>query len=272
MIYLVKHDYQNARAAFQNSNFQVLQYAKKDNIDEYTKVQSKFALGYFGLAYTNLKLGRADLAQQNFQLAVQADPQLQGLVSAVQQPGVNALIFVDAGTGPHKEGKGWYNEESAFGPDPAHAGPVPAISATVDGRPITAKQNYSTVDTLALAQERSWQDIDTVKKVKAVAGTGLMVGGTGLAAYGAERRDNGLVAAGIGTALLGAALSASSQSDVRYWDMLPRNVYVIPASLPPGQHQIQVQVGGSGSGVLTTTVAPPAPGTPDGNVFYFRLK
>src|SRR6185295_18549277 len=27
MIYLIKHDYQNARAAFQNSNFQVRQYA-----------------------------------------------------------------------------------------------------------------------------------------------------------------------------------------------------------------------------------------------------
>jgi tetratricopeptide (TPR) repeat protein len=271
MIFLIRQDYQNARAAFQNSNFQVRQYAKKDSVEEFTAVQSKFALGYFGLGFANLRLGRQDLARDNFQLAVNADPQLQGLVEAVQQPGVNTLIFVDRGHGPVKAARGWYNEESAFGPTPAEAGPIGPVTALVDGRAITGNINYNTVDTLALAQERTWQDIDTLRKVKAVVGTGLMAAGTGMAAYGASNDDEGMVWAGLGTAVLGALMAASSQSDVRYWEMLPRNVYVIPASLPPGPHEIYVQGTGpkggtSRSGTLTTNV------TPGGdNIFYFRL-
>ena len=186
MIYLLKNDYGNARAAFQNSLFQVREYAKKDDLDHYKAVESKFALGYFGLGFCNQRLNRSDLAQQNFELAQKYDPRLAKLIADVQRPGVNALIFVDAGRGPQKSPKGWYNEESVFGPTPAEAGGIPPMQAFVDGQPVTHQEPYDAVDTLALAQERSWQDIDTLRKVKAVVGTGAMA-----AAVRSEGRNRG---------------------------------------------------------------------------------
>ena len=38
-------------------------------------VAAPLALGYFGLGFCNLRMGRNDLAQTNFQLAVKYDPQ-----------------------------------------------------------------------------------------------------------------------------------------------------------------------------------------------------
>ena len=252
VLYLMKHNYGTARAAFQNSIFSLRENASKDDLEHYKQVESRFALGYFGLGYTNLRLGKTDLAADNFKLAQQYEPRLAGLIADVQRPGVNALIFVDAGQGPRKAARGWYNEESVFGPTPAEAGPIAAPVALVDGRAVTRQQvAYDTVDTLAMAQDRRWMDIDTIKKVKAVIGTGAMAAGAGMTAYGADRGDKNLMWAGIGTTLLGAGLAASSQSDTRYWEMLPRTVYVIPATLTPGQHDVTVQAGPSRNKVIS---------------------
>jgi hypothetical protein len=273
LIFLLKNDYENARAAFQNSLFKVREYASKDDLDHYKEAESNFALGYFGLGLCNLRMGKTDLANASFQKAISINPGLQQVIGDLRRPGVNTLIFVDAGVGPRKEPKGWYNEESAFGPSPAEVGPIPPVVAYVDGRPINNPQApYATVDTLAMAQQQRWQDIDTLKKAKAVLGTGMMAAGSGMAAYGAHKRDEGLMWAGIGTAVAGALVSASSQSDLRSWEMLPRTVYIIPAALPPGPHQFMVQAGGSQSAPLQTAIRPPSPGGPSDNVFYFRLR
>jgi tetratricopeptide (TPR) repeat protein len=273
LIYLLKNDYENARAAFQNSLFKVREYASKDDLDHYKEAESNFALGYFGLGLCNLRMGKTDLANAAFSKAVAINPGLHQVVTDLTRPGVNTLIFVDAGFGPRKEGKGWYNEESAFGPSPAEVGPPPGMVAYVDGKPAYNPQIPNIlVDTLAMAQQQRWQDIDTLKKVKAALGTGMMAAGTGMAAYGANRHDEGLMWAGIGTAVAGALVSASSQSDLRSWDMLPRNVYIVPLALPPGPHQIGVAVGGSASAPLQATIRPGAPGTPPDHVFYFRIR
>jgi tetratricopeptide (TPR) repeat protein len=272
LIFLIKNDYENARAAFQNSLFKVREYASKDDLDHYKEVESNFALGYFGLGLCYLRTGKAELADASFKRAQAIDPRLGPVIAELQQPGVNTLLFVDAGKGPRKSPRGWYNEESAFGPTPGEVGPIPQIIATVDGQRATnPNDSYSTVDTLAMAQERRWQDIDTLRKAKAVIGTGMMAGGTGLAAYGAHRGDQGMMWAGIGTALAGAAVAASSQADTRNWEMLPRTVYIVPLALPPGPHTITVQVGGSQSAPLQATIQPPRPAAPSDNVFYFRL-
>jgi tetratricopeptide (TPR) repeat protein len=272
LIYLLKNDYENARAAFQNSLFKVREYASKDDLEHYTEAESNFALGYLGLGICNLRMGKTDLANASFQKAVSINPGLRQVVTDLTRPGVNTLIFVDAGMGPRKEGKGWYNEESAFFPTPAEVGPIPGILAYVDGQPANNPQvPFATVDTLAMAQQQQWQDIDTLKKVKAALGTGMMAAGTGMAAYGANRHDEGLMWAGIGTAVAGALVSASSQSDVRSWDMLPRTVYLVPLALPPGQHQIMVQAGGGQSAPLQAAIRPAAPGGGQDHVFYFRV-
>ncbi|HVT80892.1 MAG TPA: hypothetical protein VHM90_09560 [Phycisphaerae bacterium] len=272
MLFCMKHDYGNARAAFQNSLFSIRENAKKDDLEHYAAVESRFALGYFGVGYANLRLPspRPDLAKENFDKAVKYDPSLAPLIAEVQRPGVNTLIFIDAGRGPRKAARGWYNEESVFGPTPQEVGPIMPPVALIDGRPVTRPNfNYSTVDTLAMAQDHRWMDIDTIKKVKAVIGTGAMAAGAGMTAYGANRNDKGFMIAGIGTMLAGAALSASSQSDTRYWEFLPRTVYIIPATLNPGQHEVVVSAGPSRSSPVTMTAEPQAGGD---YIFYFRLR
>jgi tetratricopeptide (TPR) repeat protein len=274
VLYLMDHNYGNARAAFQESLFSLRENASKDDLDHYKLVESQFALGYFGLGFCNLRMNRSDLAATNFALAQKYDPRLAGLIAEVQRPGVNALIFVDAGEGPQKDAKGWYNEESVFGPTPQEAGPIPAPVALLDGRPVTRQNiNYSTVDTLAMAQDRRWMDIDTVKKVKAVIGTGMIAGGTAVAAHGAANDNKKETAIGAGVALAGILLAASSQSDTRYWELLPRTVYVIPLTLSAGQHEVVVQAGGARSAPVQMVYTPPRAGAgPQDAIFYFRLQ
>jgi tetratricopeptide (TPR) repeat protein len=279
MVYLLKHDYENARAAFQNSLFKLREYSDKDKPEDYRQSESNFALGYFGLGFCYMRMGKSQQASDNFAMAAKLDPYLAGVIQQVQQPGINTLMFIDAGYGPARAPKGWYNEESAFGPTPAEVGPIPPAVAFVNGKPINPTNvKFSTVDTLAMAQEQRWQDIDTIRKTKAVIGTGMMAAGTGMAAYGAHEGDEGLMWAGLGTSVLGGLLAASSQADLRYWEMLPRTVYIIPAALPPGQHTIAVQAGGSQSNPLTLTMPPVAvgpdgtPAAPKDTILYFRLR
>ena len=184
------------------------------------------------------------------------------MIRDLENAGTNTIVFVDAGQGPQRAAKGWYNEESAFGPTPAEAGPIAPIEAYSDGQLVNhPEMQYNMVDTLAMAQQQSWQDIDTIRKTKAVIGTGAMAGGAGLAAYGASRGNTGTALAGLGVMALGAALAASSKADVRYWEMLPRTVYVIPLALTPGTHQISVRAGASQSPPLNVTVPAATPGS-----------
>jgi hypothetical protein len=45
----------------------------------------------------------------------------------------------------------------------------------------------------------------------------------------------------IGTGLL---LKATSQADVRQWEMLPRTTYIIPLHVEPGKHDVTVEFQG----------------------------
>ena len=132
-----------------------------------------------------------------------------------------------------------------FAPTPEEAGPLPLPEVAVDGRPVPdARAPFPTVDLLALAQDRKWQDIDTIRAVKSVAGKGLMAVGAYETAHGAgftgHRTNTADIAAGLGMLAAGALLDASSQADLRQWEMLPRTVYLIPLHVEPGTHDVSV--------------------------------
>ncbi len=248
LIFLIKGEYHNARAAFQNSLFRLRQYANPKKhlpaAQRYARIESNFALGYFGLGICYLKLGHPHLAKANFQRAEQLAPAISPVVQKMYQPGTNTLVFVDYGMGPRLRARGWYGEQTIFTPTPEMAGPIPPIYAWDNSRPIQGISDSSMVDTLALAQDKRWLTMDTIREAKAVVGTGLMIGGAAVAANGANHNNAAELGGGLGAAALGALLAASSHADTRYWQMLPRTVYVIPAALPRGDNHIHVQVDG----------------------------
>lgn len=245
LVYYMQHDYENARAAFENSIFKLRDYGEgKDKDDQYRKVESDFALGYLMLAKSFQRLGDDQAARKNFDRVIELRPKLRGLANYKRNLESNVLLVVDFGYGPRRVADGMDGAFVGFGPKPEEAGPVPLPRVLVNGRqvtgPRTAHYDLPPVDLLELAQQKRWQDIDTIRATKSILGTGLIAAG-GYEAYRYGRHGDSRDAyAAAGLLAAGLLLKASSQGDVRTWEMLPRTSFVIPISLAPGKYDITV--------------------------------
>ncbi|HYO10278.1 MAG TPA: tetratricopeptide repeat protein [Tepidisphaeraceae bacterium] len=244
VVYYARQDYQNARASFENALFK-LRDADPDKPDSNAReVDSNFALASLMLAKSYQRLGRDDLAKANFEFVARRFPQLAPLASEALNASSNLLLVVDYGYGPRKV-TDFDGAMVGFGPTPMEEGPLPRPIVRVDGREVPVWQfAQPPVDLLALAQDRKWQSIDTIRTVKSAIGTGLLVGGAveglrGVHGHGARQRTDLMVAGAlIGTGLL---LKATSQADVRQWEMLPRTTYVLPLRVEPGTRDVTVE-------------------------------
>jgi tetratricopeptide (TPR) repeat protein len=237
LVYYMRRDYGNARGAFENAMFKLRDYA--DNADrknqDYKEVESNFALAAVMLGKSWQRLGRDDLARAAFDRVTQMRSNLAPLADYDRNLRSNLLLVVDFGYGPRKVAD-FDGAIAGFAPKPDEEGMIPLPQVVVDGQPMDVSGvNQPPVDLLALAQDKRWQSIDTIRTVKSVVGTGLIYGG----AYEATRRRGN-----DGTALAliaaGALLKATSQADVRQWEMLPRTVFVLPLQVPPGRHDVTV--------------------------------
>jgi tetratricopeptide (TPR) repeat protein len=273
LVYYMRHDYENARAAFENSLFKLRDYGESRNKDdEYRRIESDFALGYLMLAKSFQRLGDEQSARKNFDRLLELRPRLRSLANYQRNEASNVLLVIDYGYGPRRKTNDYDGAFVGFAPRPEEVGPIPLPRVTVDGVPAAGPRtdNYDLppVDLLALAQEKRWQDIDTIRAVKDVIGTGLMVGG-GYSAYRYNQTQRGQDAAmAAGLLAAGLLLKASSQADVRTWEMLPRTSFVIPLALAPGQHDITVDFGRGESQTWRSLDVPP-----QGEVtYYFRVQ
>ncbi len=243
LIYYMRQDYQNARASFENALFKLRDY-NPDTPDQSKDVDSNFAPAMIMLAKSFQRVGRDDLAEANFRAVREKFPQLADLADPAANRESNLLLVIDYGHGPRKV-TDFDGSIVGFSPRPDEEGPPPRPTVLVDGTPVRL-QNFATppVDLLALAQDRKWQSIDTIRAVKSAVGTGLLTGGAiegvrGINGSGARQRTDLMVAGAlVGTGLL---LKATSHADVRQWEMLPRTTYVLPIKLPPGQHDVTVE-------------------------------
>jgi len=247
IVYYMRHDYENARAAFENSLFKLRDYGEsKNKDDEYRRVESDFVLGYLMLAKSQQRLGDDQAARKSFDRVVELRPQLRGLADERRNRESNVLLIVDFGMGPRRVTSEYDGAFVGFAPRPQEIGPIPLPRVSVDGRaaagPRTPNYDLPPVDLLALAQEKRWQDIDTIRATKDIIGTGLIAGGAyeGIHAARHERHQGQNAAIAAGLVAGGLLLKASSQADTRTWEMLPRTSYVIPLTLPPGKHDITV--------------------------------
>jgi tetratricopeptide (TPR) repeat protein len=238
LVYYMRHDYGNARGAFENALFKLRDYADSadQKKDDYTEVESNFALAAIMLGKSWQRLGRDDLARAAFAHVTEMRPSLSPLADYDRNERSNLLLVVDFGYGPRKV-TNFDGAISGFEPKPEHEGMIPPPQILLDGRRLDLDGiNQPPVDLLALAQDRRWQSIDTIRTIKSVVGTGLIYGG----AYEAVRKDgnDGTALALIAAGLL---LKATSQADVRQWEMLPRTVFLLPLQVPPGRHDITVE-------------------------------
>jgi tetratricopeptide (TPR) repeat protein len=236
LVYYMQRDYANARAAFENALFKLRDYGEsKGARDQYREQESNFALAYLMLGRCHQRLGNDDAAAKQFERVAQLRSHLAALADPQVHAESNVLLVVDFGFGPQKVTD---NDGSivGFAPTPAEEGPPPEPQVAVDGRSIdTRPVARPPVDLLVLAQDRRWQSLDTIRTVKNVVGTGLMAGGM---VYSTRRDARPEIA--LAAILGGALLKATSQADVRQWEMLPRTTYLIPLHLPPGRHDISV--------------------------------
>jgi tetratricopeptide (TPR) repeat protein len=245
LVYYIRHDYANARAAFENALFKLRAYDDAKKSDEYRDAESDFALAYLMLARSYQRLGRDADAEKNFQRAVDLRSYLKPLADAEMNKRSNVLLVVDYGLGP-KKGAEFDGSIVAFAPTPEQAGAIPPVRVSVNGRHVSLNgAGRPAVDLLALAQDRKWQSIDTIRAFKSAAGTGLIAGGAGYGLYRSANSNRGISGgdAAIAAGLVGAGLllKATSQADTRQWEMLPRTVFLLPLELPPGRHDIRVE-------------------------------
>jgi tetratricopeptide (TPR) repeat protein len=235
LVYYIQHDYGNARGAFENALFKLRDYGDGKGDEQYRETESNFALGYLMLARCWQKLGRDDLARANFDRVIQLQPGLKDLANFEMNASANLLLMVDFGYGPQKV-KSFDGAIAGFSPTPRDAGMIPQPRVIIDGNAESINNiARPPVDLLALAQERRWQSIDTIRTIKSALGTGLIAGGAIYGMSDEDRWKESLVL--IGAGLL---LKATSQADVRQWEMLPRTVFVIPLHVPSGKHDITI--------------------------------
>jgi tetratricopeptide (TPR) repeat protein len=255
LVYYIRQDYENARGAFENALFKLRDYAgddKKASKDESHDVESNFAVAALMLGKCWQKLGREDLAKANLDRAVELAPRLRDIADYDRNLKSNMLLVIDYGHAPQKV-TDFDGALVGFAPSPQQAGPLPQANVSIDGKLMNVGPSLDcgppTIDTVAMAQDRRWQSIDTIRTVKSVVGTGMIAAGAyeglrGASGSGsAQRRDLIAAAALLGTGLL---LKATSQADVRQWEMLPRTVYVVPLHVPPGKHDVVIEFPGVG--------------------------
>lgn len=239
IVYYLRGDYNNARGAFENALFKLRRYADEDDAESgYEEQESTFAVAYVLLGRTWQRLGRDDLAEENFARARELDPSLGALADPSLHANTNVLLILEWGVGPEKVPQG---SGVVFATAATPLLPQPRV--LVDGEPVSVTDvAVPTIDTHVMAQQRRWQTIDTYRAIREVTGKGMMVGGVVVLDHGLKN-DNGETAL-LGGALigLGALLNASSAPDVRQWEMVPRTIYLVPLSLEPGVHDITVRI------------------------------
>jgi len=264
LIYYVQQDYNNARAAFENALFKLRDYGEGDaQEDKYREADSDFIVAYFMLGKCWLKLDRQDKAKDMFDRVAKLRPDLAGLLEDDRPATDNVLLAVEFGHGPRKVNLG-DSSIAVFRPKPEEIGPIAPAHVTVDGKPINLLGlNVPPVDLLALAQDRRWQTFDTIRLAKAAIGYGLM----GVGAYQATK-DKPNYGAAAGLIAAGALLKASSQADLRHWEMLPRTVFLLPLRISPGKHDITVSFGTHGVGQTWRGIVAPEKGEA---TYYMRI-
>jgi len=282
---MVTADWGNARAAAQDSLFLLRDFGRsaggepltsiqlaeraaqrdRDGGDYlstgYTAAESDFALGYLLAGVANRMLDRPEEAGEHFAKASAVAPRLASLVSTLEHGDYDTLLIVDAGLGPEKIATGQDGVVAAF--VPRERGPAGGLVVSRAGSAYT--ELPAVCDLNEMARDHRWNNLEDVRRVKSLLGSGLMVAGAAVA-IGSDDTEAQL--AGLGMLLAGLAVRAGSKADTRHNELLPRLVYLVPVRGADGP--VTVQVAGK-PGTRLTLAGLPAPARSELTVRYARL-
>ncbi len=152
----------------------------------------------------------------------------------------NVLLVIEAGDGPHKAREGSHGHLLVI----REGDRVREPTVSVDGEelPVLALDSYS-----YQATTRGGRRVDAYLEGKAVYKDASYVTGWALweiaevLAGGKEVAQT--VAAALyvtGCVLMVSSLATMPQADIREWGMVPEILYLAPARLPPGEHELRV--------------------------------
>lgn len=243
----------------------------------YAVRESNFTLGYLLTAVASQQLGREQEANDYLAVAQQIDPSLTPLLQALKSGQYNTLLLVSAGRGPRKE---------AYGPDNALARFVPMSPG--DSRPLLVRlQPVGQVlgdppiafpvvcNVNRMAVDHMWNNLEDVRKAKAIIGQGMTVAGMGALAYGLSSNDASTQQAaalvGLGMMAAGTMMRAGAHADTRYCDVMPQRMYLVPLQVDRPGLAVQMEIQGSpGSRIVLTGLTPPPQGQ-KAQLRYVRL-
>ncbi|MEQ9453854.1 MAG: hypothetical protein RLN76_04590 [Phycisphaeraceae bacterium] len=242
--------------------------AQDDYLDAgYIVDASNFTLGYLLSGIANLQLARPEEGNENLAFAQKLVPQLEATVNTLRNDDYNTILVVSWGLGPQKRAEGLDGALAVFRPRTAS-----------DNAPLEVQLNNNTIGTFPvvtdvnqMAADHRWNNLEDVRTFKAIAGTGLVIGGLAATKAGIDNDNQTLVLAGLIAAGSGALLKASAKADIRYCEATPQRFYLVPLKLAgTGDDRIQLQIAGKpGSRLVLAGLSPPT--RPQAQLRYVRM-
>jgi len=232
---LLRGDYQNARAAFLQSQYQ-------DTFSDDEKFQGDFAISAYLTGWASQCDGSMGQMDDNYAYALQASPSL-----AKPAADHNVLMIAEMGAGPVKAGKGKFAEFLRYEPGTDYG--IAGAQFTVSGT-----GNFATAQATNLsfqATTRGGRPIEEILNNKAAVKDMAAMGSIRNVDRTSQRSMmNNMAGFGGGTAgamdRLIIARAVDADADLRYWDNLPENVGVVTAAVAPPISAATVAVAGSG--------------------------
>jgi hypothetical protein len=202
----------------------------------YTPIASDFELGYVLKALANRAMNDTGELEETLATLNKVAPRLRDLAQIIRTGDINCAIIVDAGFAPRKVRTGpggaiaaW---DTAFGSTPDDAQLiVQAFAGDWQDR-----RTFPVVtDTVRLARDLRWNNLEDLRLAKNALGDVAIVGGAVMA--GASN-DSSVQLAGLGLVLAGLAMKSTSGADTRHCELLPQRTYVALLRLPTSDQTI----------------------------------
>jgi hypothetical protein len=179
-------------------------------------------------------------------VTMQGEAFARSMASLMADP-PNTVVLVEWGPGPVKTRTGEYGHMLTIVPRDEVPPPGP-VDLLVDG----VAPDIAWMDSLSYqATTRGGRRVDSYLRGKAVykdvsLGLGyafLIMGDSVLHSAGGDSGAGvlGAILVGIGIAAATSGAAANPAADIRAWDFVPEEYYLLTANLPPGEHTLEVQ-------------------------------